>query len=99
LPLAYKAPSKYPAVQRDVSALLPVAVTVEQVREELKALDPHILAIALVDMFKKDDWLDQKSLTFGVTLQAPDKTLTSAEADAIMAKVADRLRALGGQVR
>lgn len=99
VPIAYKAPSKYPAIERDISALFPLELTVEQIARHLKELDPAIVAVALVDIFQKDDWLDRKSLTFTLTLQAFDKTLTSAQADVIMKKVEHALQELGGEVR
>lgn len=99
VPVQFMAPSKYPAVQRDISIMVPLTVTVEQVMQAIQSSSKHITHVKLVDMFKKDDWHDLKSLTFNYTMQDRQKTLTSQEAEEIAAHAAQAVQALGAQIR
>ena len=95
----YAAASKYPGILRDVSMLVPVALTVKQLRTELVQLDPKITNVALMDFFEKPEWKDQKSLTFRISLVDVDATMTTAQADAIMLKVNEYLQKQGAVIR
>jgi phenylalanyl-tRNA synthetase beta chain len=83
----YVPASKYPAITRDVSMLIPLSVTAKELREGLRAIDTKITAIDLVDFFHKTEWQDQKSVTFRITMMDHAATMTTAQADAIMHKV------------
>ena len=98
-PVQFVPPSKYPSVQRDISMMVPLAVTVDQIKEAIQASSQQIVQVKLVDMFRKDDWIDTKSLTFNYIMQDTHKTLTSGEADAISASVLKAVESLGAQIR
>ena len=98
-PIAFVPTAKYPHVERDISMLVPLAVTVEQIQEHIKASSEYITEVCLVDMFRKDDWQDAKSLTFSYTMQNMHKTLTTQEVDAISAHVSQVVQTLGAQIR
>lgn len=95
----YAAASKYPGILRDVSMLVPVAITVKQLRTELAQVDPKITQVALMDFFEKPEWKDQKSLTFRISLVDADATMTTSQADAIMTKVNEYLQKQGAVIR
>lgn len=95
----YTPASKYPHIVRDVSMLVPLAVTVKQLRTGLAKLDPKIMNVALVDFFEKPEWKDQKSLTFRITLIDPQATMTTAQADNTMKTVTNYLEKQGATIR
>jgi phenylalanyl-tRNA synthetase beta chain len=81
--------SRYPATENDFAVVLDEAVPAAAVRDVLvQAVGSLGTAIGLVDLYRGAPVPDgKKSLTFGVTLQAPDRALTDAE----VAKVRDRV--------
>lgn len=95
----YKAASKYPPIERDVSALAPLATTVAQLSKLIQGVDERITCVQLVDMFAKKEWKSERALTFRYTIQDPSKTLTKAEADTISAAVHAVLEKAGAQIR
>ena len=97
--LRYESPSKYPAIERDMSMLIPLRLTVRHIILAIKSVDPRISGIQLIDMFEKQEWIDQRSLTFRFIIQAQDRTLTKDDAEEIWQKVATTVRALGVTVR
>jgi phenylalanyl-tRNA synthetase beta chain len=98
-PIRFVASSKYPSVQRDISIMVPLAVTVDRLQEAIYQSSDLIKKVTLVDMFRKEDWVDTKSLTFNFIMQDEHKTLTSQEVDAIAAGAIQAVQALGAQVR
>jgi phenylalanyl-tRNA synthetase beta chain len=95
----YIAASKYPSVSRDVSMLVPLVLTVSELRRTLQKLDTKIIAVDLVDFFEKPEWKDQKSVTFRVTLSDPAATMTTAHVDEIMSTVITYLQKQGAIIR
>ena len=91
--------SKYPAIDRDISMLVPHAVTVEQVNRIISAADQRILKVILKDFFHKPEWKDHKSLTFRFVIQDETKTLTKPEADAVWEQVKAKLQTIGATIR
>lgn len=98
-PMRFVPSSKYPFVQRDISMMVPLTVTVEQLKEVIKASSEHITQVTLVDVFQKEEWVDTKSITFNFIMLDAHKTLTSQEADAIASQVLLAVQAVGAQVR
>ena len=95
----YAAASKFPTITRDVSLMIPLTVTVQSLHDALKKIDNKINAVELLDFFEKPEWKDQKSLTFRITMVDPQATMTTAQADAIMAAVTSYLQAQGATIR
>lgn len=95
----YKPVAKYPGVHRDVSVLVPLAVTFEKLKETICASDERIDDVALVDFFQKKEWGDKKSITLGFIIQDETKTLTSQEADEVYEKMVKKLQKLGAEIR
>ncbi|GMU19072.1 MAG: phenylalanine--tRNA ligase beta subunit [Candidatus Babeliales bacterium] len=91
--------SKYPAITRDVSFLIALTATIKNLEKEIAALDSHITQVNLVDHFQKSEWQDQKSITLRITMQDPNATLESSQADAIMKKVTAHLDKQGAVIR
>lgn len=97
--LRYTAPSKYPAVERDISILVPLRLTVRHVMQAIKNVDARIEGIRLLDMFEKQEWAGSRALTFRFIIQAQDRTLTKEEAEVIWQQVSQAITDLGATVR
>jgi len=95
----YQAPSKYPAVERDISMLVPLRLTVRHVISAIRGANESICGIRLLDMFDKEEWEGKRSLTFRFNIQATDRTFTKEEADTIWQKVVHAVKDLGAAVR
>lgn len=91
--------SRQPLVQRDLALVVNDAVTSEAVLDSLKAgVNAHpqaaswLQSIVLFDQFKPREPgrglnLDEKSLAFRVTLQAPDRTLEEAQVESVITQM------------
>lgn len=95
----YKPASKYPSIDRDISMLVPLELTVAQVSDVIAEIDNRISSVRLVDFFQKKEWEDKKSLTIRFVITDSNKTLTKEEADVIWEKAVDRLQNLGAIIR
>ncbi len=98
-PIHFVPSSKYPAIERDISMLMPLPVTVEQITHTISGLDKTIVHVSLIDFYEKPEWKDQKSITMRFVLQDYTKTLTKQEADSIYNNVATAMKKLGAQIR
>jgi phenylalanyl-tRNA synthetase beta chain len=95
----FEAPSKYPSIERDISMLVPRAVTVAEIEQLITKVDKRIAHVVLLDFFEKREWQDQKSLTVRVLLQDKTKTMTKEEADTICKHITTALHKLGATIR
>jgi len=91
--------AKYPEVVRDVSLLVPLNITVHDFETVIKQADQKIVAVELIDLFEKADWVNQKSVTFRFVIRDNEKTLTKQESDQITQGVIERLQAMGAIIR
>lgn len=91
--------AKYQDTWADISMLVPVSLTADQVMATIKAADTHIFNVEIVDFFQKEEWHDQRSLTIRYYARAADKTLSGPEIDAIHAKAVRNVGALGATIR
>jgi phenylalanyl-tRNA synthetase beta chain len=102
----YKAPRvqfqpvpKYPDVSRDISMLVPVALTAQELKDVIAKVDKKIVSVSLVDFFEKAEWAEQRSLTFRFVIRDPNKTLIKQEADEVWDRVAASLKKVGAVIR
>ena len=95
----YQHISKFPGVHRDVSMLVPLVVTVDQVVAAIASADRRIHSISLIDFFQKDEWKESKSLTIRFTIQDQEKTLTGEQADFVYAGIVKKLKKVGATIR
>ena len=91
--------SKYQPVERDISLLVPLSLTVAQLSAAIEHADKRISEVGLIDVFQKAEWKDQKSITFRFVITDAEKTLSKEDAETIWQKAADNLKQLGAQVR
>jgi phenylalanyl-tRNA synthetase beta chain len=89
----YTAPSRFPAAARDLAVVVPAAVPAETIRAAIVASAPErIREVRLFDVYRGRPLPeDRVSLAFALQLGAPDRTLTDAEADAIVESARQRL--------
>jgi len=95
----YKPVAKYPGVHRDVSMLVSLSVTVDQLAGIICSVDQRVHDVALVDFFQKKEWTDKKSITMRFVIQDEEKTLTGQQADAIYDKMVKKLEKIGATIR
>ncbi len=98
-PMRFKPLSKYPAVERDISLMVPRSVSAGQMQTLIAQADAHIISVDLQDFFEKKEWKDSKSLTFRYCVRNPDRTMTKEEIDAISNKVHSAVKTAGAEIR
>ena len=86
--------SRFPAVSRDIAVILPDAVAVQSVLDDLAAHKPErVTEVRLFDLYRGPGVENgKKSLAFRVLLQDTQKTLTDQEVDLAIANLVQRLR-------
>jgi len=94
---------RFPAVARDLAFVVEAAVPAEKLLEEIRGADTAKLLenVTLFDVYRGAPVPEgRKSVAFGLSLRAPDRTLTDAEADSLCSAIRDRLKArLGAEIR
>ncbi len=90
---------KYPAIERDVSLMVPLALSVEELTHIIMKADENIRSVLLIDMFQKKEWKDERALTFRYLIRVPDRTMTKEQADAIDKKVHHAIAQAGAKIR
>ena len=91
--------SKYQATSLDVSILVPLNKTVADLQTSILKVDGRIYQVELVDSFKKDDWQNQKALTFRYYFVDANKTLASDDVFSIQKQVEQSLQTDGAKIR
>ncbi len=91
--------SRYPGVHRDISMLVPLSVTVDDVVDSIASVDARVRDVKLVDFFQKEEWENSKSLTIGFVIQDQEKTLTGQEADLIFDRIVQKMKKAGATIR
>lgn len=98
----YQAVSKYPAIRRDLSIVVDLAITAQKVRETVEKVASQTLTkVELFDMYMGEG-IDsgRKSLSLGLTLQDLSRTLTDNEVEEVMQRVIAQLHTdLGASLR
>ena len=99
---AFQEISKFPPMRRDIAIVVDTEVTAQAISAciHATALD-FPLQLRLFDVYQgKGVDLGRKSLALGLTLQAPSRTLTDREADAVIDQIVKKLHEdLGATLR
>ncbi len=90
---------KYQATHLDLSMMVPVDLTVAQLTTTIRGSDSRIFEVALVDIFQKEEWKDQKSITMRFGIRDLTKNLSKEMIDAVCATVQKAVVAQGAQIR
>ncbi len=95
--LAYKTPSKYPAIVRDLSVLVQSQTKIDQVLNIIENIGGAlIIDTELFDIYEKDG---QKGLAFRIIYQSNERTLTDVEVNASQKKIIKAMEERGWEVR
>ena len=94
---------KFPAVERDLSLILPKTMTYAAIEKALlTAKAPHLRSVGLKDVFSDPSGAklaaDQRSVTVTLTFREEARTLTSDEADRAVETLRDHAKAELGAV-
>jgi len=94
---------RFPAVARDLAFVVRSDAAASTLLAEIRAADGNGLLedVTLFDVYRGAQVpAGKKSVAVGLTLRAADRTLTDTEADALIARVKDRLKnSLGAEIR
>ncbi|MFH0898477.1 MAG: phenylalanine--tRNA ligase subunit beta [bacterium] len=71
----FKPFSRFQETFFDVSLLVPLTLTTKALEISLKNVSKMITKVALIDFFEKEEWTENRSLTFRVWLSSQEKTL------------------------
>ena len=97
--IVFAALPKFPASKRDLSLSSPIGLPEGRIREVLRT-EGKIESVLLYDLYRGEQVSEgRKSLTYEVTLRAPDRTLTDEEVSKILGKIETRLRDLDVHLR
>jgi len=95
----FKPSPKFQSMVRDISMLVPMAMSTAQLEQLITMSSPLITDVTLVDFFEKKEWHDQKSFTFRITLLDQSKPLTTEVTDSTINQVIEKLQHIGAQIR
>jgi phenylalanyl-tRNA synthetase beta chain len=89
----YAKPSKYPPIMRDLAFVIDEKVLYNNIKQEIENFDGLIVEVELFDVYQgKNLPQGQKSLAFHIIYSSADRTLASAEVDAIQEKLIAHLQ-------
>ena len=94
---------KFPGIERDLAFVVDDEILAARMLAEIQGVEVGGLLelVSLFDVYKGAPVPDgKKSLAYRLSLRAPDRTLTDAEADAVVGAIKERLRSvLGAGIR
>jgi len=83
-PFRFQEPAKYPSVVRDLAFVVSEEILYNDIKKEILNFDSIIKSVELFDVYTGDKLAaGEKSLAFRLNYQSSERTLTSAEADAL----------------
>jgi phenylalanyl-tRNA synthetase beta subunit len=92
--------SKFPAVVRDLSAVLPKTAEIGVLREKLEEIGKPLEEVTVNDIYEgKPLSNDEKSVTFRFKLASFDKTLTEEEVEKVITACKNKIEKNGGKIR
>ena len=97
----YTGIAKYPAVSRDISMVVPKAITAGEIEHVIiQRGGKHLESYHLFDIYEGSQIKEGfKSIAYSVTFRAKDKTLEEADVTSAMKKILNGLEALGIELR
>ena len=97
----YKGIAKFPAVSRDMSMVVPKAVSAGQIEDMIRQRGGKIMeSCELFDIYEGDQVKEGcKSIAYSITFRADDRTLTDDDITGAMKKILNGLESLGIELR
>ncbi len=84
----YKELPRYPSMERDLCFIVPQEVLTEELTAEFYKVSDLVREVNLYDVYKGDKIESgRKSMTFSLSLQAPDRTLKDSDAEKVCNKI------------
>ncbi len=88
----YREPNKYPAMTRDLAFVISNKVLYGNIKKEIEGFDALIKEVELFDVYEGANLPEgSKSLAFHVTYESAERTLETAEVDALQEKLLKHL--------
>ncbi|HCM68163.1 MAG TPA: hypothetical protein DIS62_04135, partial [Candidatus Kerfeldbacteria bacterium] len=81
---SFKVLTPFPAVERDLSFIIPHETSYATIESLIRGADPLIINVRGFDRYPVED---KKSIAIHIVIQSAERTLTSSEVDAVMQKV------------
>lgn len=98
-PRAFQSLPRFPSSKRDLSLLCPLDLPEEEIRKVIRS-EKTIERTLLYDLYQGEQVKKgYKSLTYEISLRAPDRTLTDEEVGEVISRVEKRLAKLGVTLR
>lgn len=97
----YRGIAKFPAVNRDISMVMPKEILVGQVEEVIeKKGGAYLESYALFDIYEGSQIKEGfKSVAYSIVFRAKDKTLSDAEVTEAMERILKALESMGIELR
>ena len=95
----FKAVPKFQSTWLDISMMVPLSVSVDTLSKSIQASDARVFEVQLVDIFKKDEWNNQKSVTMRFGLRDANKTLSKEDIDAAYSAAQKSVALQGAVIR
>ncbi len=97
----YKAISKFPTIEFDISVLIDKNTEIQTIKESINKANKELISnIQLFDIYEGQGIEDtKKAVAFKITLQSNDRTLTDQEMAETQDKVFKNLEKMGGEIR
>jgi len=96
---SYSEPSRFPASKRDLSLTAPIDLSEDKIRSVIGG-EPEVEAVLLYDLYRGGQLPpDRKSLTYEISLRAPDRTMTDEEVAGVISRIVSRLGELDVSIR
>lgn len=92
---------RFPSVQLDISMVIPKKNLAGDYEKTIAKTDQQLISgVELIDEYTGDKIdADKRGLTYSITYQAKDRTLTDQEVDAVHKQVLERLKKAGADIR
>ena len=91
--------SKYQAVTYDISLMIPIKVTVDDLKAVILQAHELIKDVELVDFFEKNEWADKRALTFRYHMSSSEKTLTKNDLSEVVSAVEQAVKKYDVEIR
>jgi len=91
-------PSKFPPCTRDLSLLVPPSLE-EAMIHQVIITHPEVANLFLYDIYQGEQTASNRSLTYEISFQATDRTLTAKEVDAVIAQIEKELQKINVSIR
>ncbi len=95
----YKDPPKYPAVNFEVSLLVPDTTFFQDIYEVIKAVNLLVDKVEFLDVYYPDEFPGEKSISVRTAFRSPDKTFDSEEVKELQDSVVRALASKGFNLR